>query len=94
MEVPRISGTDTGYGIGSLRHDRDRQGKRSFEQDFEKAGKNRDDDEESRSQSAGVASHNTEADPAKRSLPTGLQDRGGIIRKDEQDGQLHVDVVI
>ncbi len=58
MEVPRISGTDSGYGIGSLKHDRDRQGKRSFEQDFDKAGKPRDGDEEPESRSSSVASHN------------------------------------
>ena len=94
MEVPRISGTDSSYGIGSLKHDQDRQGKRSFEQDFDKAGKPRDGDEEPESRSPSVASHNTEAERARHSLRTGLQDRGEIIRKDEQDGHLHVDVVV
>ena len=94
MEAPRIAGTNSTYGVGGLKHDQDRRSKRSFEQAFDKAGKEPDDDQEPESQSPGVASHNSRDDRAKTSSPSGLQDREGIVRKDEEDGQLHVNVVV
>ncbi len=94
MEVPRIPGTNSTYGVGSVQHDQDRRGKHSFEQAFDKAGKEPDDDQEPESQSPGVASHNTQDHRAKTSSPSGLQDSEEIVRKDEEDGQLHVNVVV
>ena len=94
METPRIAGISPtpNHGVGRLRHDQDRRSNRSFEQAF--ADENKKPEAEAESQSPGVASDNTAEDRARGSVPGDLQDQEGIIRKDEEDGQLHVDVVV
>ena len=96
MDSSRITGSNPthAYGVGSLKHDRDRRGKRSFEQAFDEEEQGRDANKEADSQSASVADDDTPDGRTKRSLSGDLQDPEGIIRKDEEDGQLHVDVVV
>ena len=79
-----------GYAVGSLKHERDRrkgQG-RSFEQAFEKG----------QGPQAGVASDDTGVDVTKDQMPDPmarrLQSQPPIIRKDAEDGEMHVDVVV
>lgn len=96
MDTPRInvSNPSRGYGVGSLKHDQDRRGKRSFEQTFDDEEQGHNANKEVDSQSASVAEDDTPDERTKRSLSRDLQDPEGIIRKDEEDGQLHVDVVV
>ncbi len=81
-----------GYAVGSLKHDRNRhrgqdQG-RSFEQAFEKG----------QGPKAGVASDDTGVDVTKDQVPDPmarrLQSQPPIIRKDAEDGEMHVDVLV
>lgn len=93
MDTPRISGPvppTPAYGVGRVKHDRDRQDKQSFEEAFgeEEQGKEAD------GQSPGVAEDDTPDGGPKGPLSGDLQDAEGIIRKDEEDGQLHVDIVV
>jgi hypothetical protein len=92
METQKISPTPATppYGVGGVKHDRNRQGKRSFEEAF---------GEEAQKQGAGshppiVEEDNTPDEHAEKPLTGHLQDGKGIIRKDEEDGQLHVDIVV
>lgn len=97
MDAPRIFGlgpTAPTYGVGGLKHDRDRrgqQGQQSFEEAFGEEGQS---EGQSAGQSASVAEDDTASSRAESPLSGGLQDAEGIIRKDEEDGQLHVDVVV
>ncbi|MHC4077192.1 MAG: hypothetical protein ACYST0_01980 [Planctomycetota bacterium] len=98
MDTPRIApiNPSPNYGVGRLKHDQDRRGRRSFEQAFAEEDKKSDAEAEAEAenQPPGVASDNTAEDRAGGSVPGGLQDQEGIIRKDEEDGQLHVDIVV
>jgi hypothetical protein len=92
MDTPGINRpnpTSPAYGVGSLKYDRDRRNKnkQSFEEAFtegeQKSGEPKADES--------VAVNDT---PEKAPLPGDLQEGEGIIRKDEEDGQLHVDIVV
>ena len=86
MDAGRIEGFQPTYGVGSLKHDRDRRSHgQSFEQAFEE-----EDEDDKKGREKGVASDDT----PERPKPRGLQRPGGIIRKDEENGELHVDVVV
>lgn len=97
MDTPGITGPTpappppASYGVGRLKHDRDRRNRQSFEDAFAKEEKKRPEPEE---EDTSVAEDDTPENHAKIPLPGGLQDRRGIIRKDEEDGQLHVDIVV
>jgi len=97
MDTPRIAGlgpTTPAYGVGALKHDRDRRRQRSFEEAFGEEEQGDDASKEATSQSASVVENNTPESRAEGPLSGDLQDAEGIIRKDEEDGQLHVDVVV
>ena len=90
MDTPRIAGlgpTSPAYGVGSLKNNRDRRGQRSFEEAF-------GEEEQSGDESASVVEDNTPDSRTESPLSGDLQGAEGIIRKDEEDGQLHVDVVV
>lgn len=89
MDAPGITGptpTNPAYGVGSLKYNRDRQNKQSFEEAFA--------EEEQSTQERGEQSVAEDNTSEKAPPPADLQEAEGIIRKDEEDGQLHVDIVV
>ncbi len=84
-----MPGAMPSYGVGSLNRQRDRGGKRRpFERALGKANKDVGDDSRS------VAQDDTPNDGSEEPLSLALQDDGSIGRKDEQDRQLHVDIIV
>ena len=89
METRGIEALRPDYAVGNVKHDgnRRRDQGRSFEQAFEKG-----------EAKAGVASDNTSLDVTPDQVPDPmarrLQSRPPIIRKDAENGEMHVDVVV
>lgn len=102
MDTPNVNGPaglgfQPNFGIGRLRNDQQRRNQRSFEEAFdEKARKRRQ-----RASGTTVGSDNSadagaapDADARVSPVLRGLQHHEGFIRKDGEDGLLHIDVVV
>ncbi len=111
MDTPRITGFQPNFGVGSLKNNQERRRGRAFENAFDKQGKKRGKGKERRrgeegdiveleaevgaGAGTGVGSDDSDSGAGAGPITRTLQDREGIIRKDEEDdGLLHIDVVV
>ena len=99
MDAPRIAGFQPGLGVGSLKNNQERRRNgRSFEDDLEQGKKRRKpktEDVVELEAEASVGSDNSGAGTGAGPITLGLQDREGSVRKDEEDdGLLHIDVIV
>ena len=108
MEVPRIGGLPTSHGIERLTHERrERRGKGSFQEAFEKQGGEHGKEqgkEQGSEHGNGQSNGQTSALPAAPARPPAathadddagarVQETPGNGRREDEDGARHVDVL-